>query len=369
MKKIIDIVSYRYLPSISGGQKSIALFLEYLGQESELYVVGTKNNETSNVNHYKHLDFLAQNPKSYIDLIGFFKTREFIKKKKITTLIVEHPYIGWMGILLKFTTGIQLIFHTHNIEHLRFKSLGKWWWWILKYYEQFVLKKANKIFCISQEDLEWMTNHMGIDKSKCIVIPYGIVQDAVPIDKFECKMRICKKYGLDEKKPLLLFNGLLSYKPNEEAVDIIIKEILPRLKTSKIDYNLIIAGKGLNPAYNNLKEYKQFNVIYTGFVDDIDELFKAADIFINPVISGGGVKTKLIEALGMNCTCVSSESGAIGVDKIVCGNKLFISQDKDWDGFLDKLIESLNNISNISEIFYKEYNWKCISSRVLSVIE
>jgi len=366
LKKILDIVSYRYLPSISGGQKSIALFLEYLGAASELYVAGTKNNDNSRIKHYKPLSFLSKNPVSYIDLWGWIKIRKFILRNEIKTVIVEHPYIGWMGVLLKFTLNIQLIFHTHNIEYLRFKSLGKWWWKIMKYYEYFVLKNADKIFCISQEDLDWMTVKMGIQKSKCIVVPYGIVQNTIPLDKEKCKINICKRYDLDYNKPLLLFNGLLSYKPNEEALYNILNEILPRMIEAKFDFNLIIAGKGLNPALNDLESYKGSNVLYAGFVDDIDELFKAADIFLNPVISGGGVKTKLIEALGMNCTCISTEAGAIGVDKYACGNKLKIVTNKDWSSFVTQILDSSKLIENIPDVFYKSYNWRNIIKEILN---
>ena len=137
---------------------------------------------------------------------------------------------------------------------------------------------------------------MGILETKCHVMPYGILQNSIPTDKALNKTKICESYNIDPKKPLILFNGLLSYAPNAEAVEFILLEILPKLKKSNFEFNLIIAGKGLSPELNELKNYKSDGIIYAGYVDDIDALFTAADIFINPVISGGGVKTKLIEA-------------------------------------------------------------------------
>ena len=39
MKKLLVIAPYNYLPWFSGGQKSIARFLEFLGKESDLSVI------------------------------------------------------------------------------------------------------------------------------------------------------------------------------------------------------------------------------------------------------------------------------------------------------------------------------------------
>lgn len=368
MKKVLDIVSYTYLPYVSGGQKSIALFLQNLGESSDLFVAGTKKNDTSSATTYQLLPILNNNPKSYFDLIGLLSIIKTIKNQSIKTVIIEHPYIGWMGIVIKLFCKIKLIIHTHNIEHLRFKSLGKIWWRIFSIYETSVLKFTDIVFCISQEDKEHIINAMGILETKCHVMPYGILQNSIPTDKALNKTKICESYNIDPKKPLILFNGLLSYAPNAEAVEFILLEILPKLKKSNFEFNLIIAGKGLSPELNELKNYKSDGIIYAGYVDDIDALFTAADIFINPVISGGGVKTKLIEALGMNCNCISTRSGSIGVDKTVCGEKLKISEDYNWDQFTEEIIKSSLTKSDIPNNFYRKYNWKCIADECVKYI-
>ena len=64
--------------------------------------------------------------------------------------------------------------------------------------------------------------------------------------------------------------------------------------------------KQLEESYNELKDYADKNIIYAGFVDDITLFYKAADMLINPVIDGGGIKTKLVEALGYNMNVVTT---------------------------------------------------------------
>ncbi|MBM3446079.1 MAG: glycosyltransferase family 4 protein [Bacteroidetes bacterium] len=359
MKKIAAIASYKYLPSESGGQKYISNFFSNLATTVKLTVIGTENNNVPSGSNYELKKYLKRNPLSYIDFIGLFKTYKLLKREKISTLIIEHPYIGWMGILLKRLLKIKLIIHTHNIEYLRFQTLQKWWWPLLKIYETWILKNADHVFAISEDDIQWMYHHMNIDKVEISLLPYGVFIENAPVDKEEYKQIISKKYSLNESKPLIFFNGALDYKPNEEAVEYIVSNILPKLIEKDFQFNLIIAGKNLDKEIQSKLSYYQ-NVHYLGFVEDIDSYTKAADIFINPVISGGGVKTKLIEALAMNCTCISTEAGAIGVDKYACGNKLKIVTNKDWSSFVTQIIDSSKLIENIPDVFYKRYNWRNI---------
>ncbi len=102
------------------------------------------------------------------------------------------------------------------------------------------------------------------------------------------------------------------------------------IKNEGFKYKIVICGKGLPNEMNNLKSYANKNIIYAGFVDDITAYFKAADIMLNPVLSGGGVKTKMIEAIAFGATVVASKTGAAGIERSVCGNKLSIVDDNDW---------------------------------------
>ena len=70
----------------------------------------------------------------------------------------------------------------------------------------------------------------------------------------------------------------------------------------------------------------------------------------------------------MNCTCISTDSGALGVVKDVCGENLIIVQDKDWDGFAKAIITASKSEYNIPDTFYKKYNWGSIVSEVKNYI-
>jgi glycosyltransferase involved in cell wall biosynthesis len=369
MKRVLTIVPYPYLPFFSGGQKLIAHFTSYLGEQCILHVAGTTNNDRALVSNYTFHPVLKNSQLRYADVSAFFRLRRIIKEQRIETVIVEHPYLGWLGWMLKKACGVKLIVHTHNVEYERFRTVGKSWWPLLKWYEGRVLRAADIVFCISTEDKKWMTEQLHIDSSKCVLVPYGITQHQIPLDKPASKQKIADLHQLDPDALLLFFNGLLDYKPNTDALQIIIEKINPLLKKSGLHYNILIAGKRLPDSFGELKQWNNDHIFYAGFVDDIDLYTKAADILLNPVNSGGGVKTKMIEALGLNTSVVATENGAAGVDVAVCGDKLRIIPHESWDLF----VESIQFFAKHPKLetphsFYKKYHWKEIVSKLISTI-
>ena len=78
---------------------------------------------------------------------------------------------------------------------------------------------------------------------------------------------------------------------------------------------------------------------------------------MNPVNTGGGVKTKMIEALGLGATVIATENGAIGVDRSVCGEKLKVVGNDDWEGFVDQIILATTEEKITPPEFYKKYTW------------
>ena len=133
-------------------------------------------------------------------------------------------------------------------------------------------------------------------------------------------------------------------------------------------YKIVVCGRGLPAFFNDLKDYAGKNVIYAGFVDDINTYFKAADIFLNPILSGGGVKTKAIEAIAMDCTVISTELGAMGIQRDVCGEKLKVINNENWEQFSDLIITSSSENAHTPPEFYKHYYLENIIAKSISFI-
>jgi glycosyltransferase involved in cell wall biosynthesis len=367
--RIVSIIPYKILPAQLGGEKGIALFNQYLGEHLPITGIATRNNDALLAKNYTMHNVLANGKSKYANVFLYFLVRRFIKKEQATHLLIEHPYFGWLAWLIKRTMRITWVVHSHNIEFMRSKSIGRWWWKALMWYERWVYRQADQVFFISEDDKEFAIKHMGIDGAKSTAVTYGIEQAAIPSDAGVARQKLQAVHGFGDNEILLLFNGALYHHTNYDALQVILDHINPVLLQQKLPYKILVCGKGLPASFNELKHYKDKNVIYAGFVDDISIHFKAADLFLNPIISGGGVKTKAIEAIAMDCTVVSTEIGALGLIREVCGEKLKVVADKDWPAFSAQVLQAMNTRVHTPHAFFEYYYWGHITAKVARILE
>ncbi len=370
MTNVLSIVTYQIFPPKLGGQKGIALFNQYFSKKVNLYCYTIADNDTLMAD-YTVFNEMENGKLRYINPFNFARLKKIIKKNHISHVLIEHPYYGWMGLLLKKFCKVKVIVHSHNIESERFRTVGKWWWKILWYYEKWIHHQTDFTFCITARDQNYFKEQYHLPSEKSAVITYGISWDTYPSvdEKKVAKSNLLKRYSLSSGTCLFLFNGTLNYEPNLIAVKNIAEKINPLFLKKQIPYKIIICGKGLPDELNDLKKYASQNIIYAGFVNDITEYFKGADVFINPVTEGGGIKTKLVEALGYNMNAVSTVDGAIGVKEKLCNGKLYLTPNEDWQMFADKMEISLSNFNNISSGYFDHFYWNNIAEKAAGIIE
>lgn len=370
MANVLSIVTYRVFPAETGGQRAICFFNRYLSQKQRLCCFTVKPNDPSFAS-YKVFNYLADRPSRYINPFYYITLRRIIKENAITHVILEHPYYGWMGLLLKYFSGVRLIIRSHNIESERFRTIGKWWWKMLRYYEKCIHRRADFTFCITESDRNYFYEKFRVPLQRSAVITYGITVKEPPAagERQEARQALLKKYALPEDTRLFLFNGSLDYLPNTEAVKNIVEKINPLFIRKGIAYKILICGKGLPAEMDSLSAWRQENIIYAGFVDDIAAYFKGADAFISPVTGGGGIKTKLVEALGFELSVVSTESGAIGVAEELCNGKLLLCRDGDWTAFAENMERSLRITASVTPAFFEHFSWKHIAARASAIID
>ena len=370
MPEIAAIVPYRFLPARSGGRKYIAQFLASLGAKIPIGVLCTVDNDVSGQHPYRLIPVLKKNVTRYVDPALYVTARKLIRDRQIKVLIIEHPYLGWLGWLLKKTCGVKLFVHSHNIEAFRFRSLRKWWWPVLLAYERWVHVQADFSFFIQQEDRELAIRKFGLNPALTDVITYGIDWNQPPstAEKAAARHYLQETHGLQTDDKIILFTGAFNYQPNLDALRLITEVINPALlQLASFNYKILVCGKDVP---GPMLKAPPSGIIYTGFVQHIEPYYRGADLFINPVTEGGGIKTKLVEALASDLTCVSTARGAVGVDPALCNGKLLICGDGagDWAAFIAKLLDAPGVESPIGHPFFHQFYWDNITNKALEHI-
>ena len=239
-------------------------------------------------------------------------------------------------------------------------------WW----YEKIAHQHADINFFIQQKDMRYAVEKYNLLPVKCGVITYGIEieKSPSPEERSKAKKTIQQQLNISAEKKILLFNGSFNYAPNLHALQAIMDKINPLLQKADFNYQIIICGKDIPAAYLELLLQKNTGILYAGFVEDISLYFKAADLFINPVLTGGGIKTKLVEAIAYGCPAVSTHSGSEGIDAAIAENMLQVCADNNWAAFTTTILNWNTATAKTPEIFYTHFYWGHIVQLALTYI-
>jgi glycosyltransferase involved in cell wall biosynthesis len=115
----------------------------------------------------------------------------------------------------------------------------------------------------------------------------------------------------------ILFLGAYSHPPNRCSVEYIVRDILPCLAKSPVEFKIHIVGPGtenFQPLIDG-SPYRD-RILIHGFKPEINDAFDKMDIALFPILNGGGIKTKIIDALTAGVPVVTTSKGVEGLDHL-----------------------------------------------------
>jgi len=120
------------------------------------------------------------------------------------------------------------------------------------------------------------------------------------------------RYVADGRVPdTLLFVGNFQHQPNQQALAYFWTRVWPLVRRQRPQARLVIAGAQAGPGL--AEHYRADGVQFLGQVEDIREPLERYAVFVCPVLSGSGVRVKLLEAFASGIPSVSTAIGAEGL--------------------------------------------------------
>ena len=160
---------------------------------------------------------------------------------------------------------------------------------------------------------------MGVIGQVDVVLSYNESEHAVIEAYSEGKAKIVRTPWVVDIPPHipplsersgLSFLGSFRHAPNAEAVLWFVREIMPRLATRQPDLTLSIYGARMD---DEIKALASDTVKPVGFVQEVADAFNPHRVFVAPLLSGAGIKGKVLEALARGIPCVLTPVAAEGI--------------------------------------------------------
>lgn len=122
-------------------------------------------------------------------------------------------------------------------------------------------------------------------------------------------------------EPTMLYLGNYLYGPNVEAAEYLLQEIWPRVRSLVPGARLFIAGS--EPERISAHASPPPGVEFTGFVEDLSDLYRRTRVVCCPIRVGGGTRLKILEAAAYGKPLVSTTIGAEGIE-LRDGREIFL---------------------------------------------
>lgn len=110
----------------------------------------------------------------------------------------------------------------------------------------------------------------------------------------------------------IAFSGAMSFTPNIEAVLWFSREVMPLLQARRPGVRFRVVGRDPSAAVKALADDPAIEV--TGFVDDVRPWLASSAVVVVPMVSGSGVKNKLLEAMSIGRPIVTTSLGVESVE-------------------------------------------------------
>ncbi|WP_426669546.1 glycosyltransferase family 4 protein [Mucilaginibacter sp. McL0603] len=233
-----------------------------------------------------------------------------VKNTKYDIIQFEGLFVAPYVDAVRKNCTSKLVYRAHNIEHQIWEMMAqqktdpfkKFYLKLMarriKKYELSHINKFNAIAVFTGQDKNAML-HYGA------TVPVEMVPLGVELDH----------YHPDFSKtefPSLFFLGSLDWMPNREGIEWFLKTFHNDFVNDDLRARFYVAGNEIPEEFD---DYDVMGKIFIqGEVDDGLEFVNSKSIMIVPLLSGGGMRVKIVEGMAMQKCIISTSLGAEGIN-------------------------------------------------------
>lgn len=232
---------------------------------------------------------------------------DLLAEREYDVVQFETPFLGSCLPLVRRLSKARIVLRAHNVEHRIWERLAdqapvgprKFYLRILsrqlRLFEKELATACDGIAAISDKDADWFRT---ICDSPVLSYPYG--RDAIKATRETVLAPDGRLFHL----------GSMNWRPNEEGIAWMLGEVWPLLLSQGYAPELHLAGRHM-PDWIMQGHWQGVEVY--GEVPDSSAFMQRYGIMVVPLLSGSGLRIKIIEGMEAGRAIVSTTVGAEGI--------------------------------------------------------
>lgn len=234
------------------------------------------------------------------------RLREVLQEETFDIIHVESLFLTPYLPLIRKYSKAPVLLRAHNVEHLIWQRIAKSErnpfrrWYLkklalaLRAYECEHLNAYDGVVSITDNDAR-LLREMGCRKP-IVAIPFGISPESLENVEVE---------------PNSLFHlGSMDWMPNLEGIQWFLDNVWPKVHEAMPQLTLYLAGRKMP---DDLMRLDMEGVKVVGEVPDAMYFIATKQINVVPLLSGSGIRVKIIEAMSAGKTVIATTIGAEGI--------------------------------------------------------
>jgi len=177
-------------------------------------------------------------------------------------------------------------------------------------YENFLVTQRSKVRRFETEALSCFDRLYGITAEEAEAMAeisgrtVGILPHVVSTSSF-----VAGEFG--KRRPKVLFVGNYGHRPNLHGLLWFVEEVWPMVSKSNPEAVFEVVGPCLDEGHR--RRLESTGILVAGRVDDLAARYQSASVFVNPILSGGGMRGKVLESFSCGLPVVSTRMGMEGI--------------------------------------------------------
>lgn len=261
------------------------------------------------------------------------RLREMLQAKSYAWIQIESLFMAPYIPLIRQYTRVKVVVRPANVEHEIWTRLAKQAFGLKKWYYKLLAKR------LKREEIDWLNRadavlpltgrdtaefrRLGV-KVPLHTLSVGMADTLAPVE-------------MDPEFPSIFYIGALNWLPNVEGIDWFLKKVWPRIHHRCPDLTFYLAGRYMPARLRNLRMDK---IVVMGEVEDAKMFMASKGVMVVPVLSGSGIRIKIMEGMVAGRPVVTTTMGAEGLD-YAAGENIWIADTA--EAFADAVVYAVTH--------------------------